>query len=245
MQGRVAVVTGGSTGIGLSTAQKLAEKGAQVVLFARTEGDLTQAQKEVSGASVVVGDVSQEADVKRLFFEVQKQHGHVDALFVNAGVAEFVALEDAEEAHYQRLFDVNVKGAFFTMKHAAPLLSRGSSVVFTSSVAAEIGAPLCSLYGATKGAVTAFARNVAAELLQREIRVNVVSPGPTETAIQGKAPLSEAEMGRIAPYLMTRMRLGRLGQASEVASLVTFLLSEESSFIVGQCIAADGGMTGL
>lgn len=243
MIGKTAVITGGSSGIGLSTAQILAEWGARVVLFARSERDLAEARQGLAGKSVevVAGDVRKERDLARLF-EVA---GPTDALFVNAGVAEFCALEDADLDHFARLVDTNLLGAFLTMQRGAARLQAGSSVLFTTSVAGNMGAPLCSVYGATKGAVAAFARNVGAELLSRQIRVNSISPGPTMTPIQGKSTLSEAQMERLAPFVMGRMRMGRLGDVSEVARAAAFLLSPASSFITGQELAVDGGMTGL
>jgi len=245
MEKQVAVITGGSTGIGLAVAEKLAKRGDQVVLFARDSSDLEKACELIPDAMHFSGDVTQAKDQKALFQWVNSKLGRVDKLFVNAGIAEFASLEDADEAHFDRLFQTNVKGAFLTLKHAAPLFQNGTSVVFNTSVAAVCGAPSCSVYGASKGAVMAFARNMAAELLSRGVRINSVAPGPTETPIQAKASLSEAQMNEMAPYVMQRMRMGRMGQAHEIASLVDFLLSPEATFIVGQHIAADGGMTGL
>ncbi len=241
----VVVVTGASTGIGRATAARLAQRGVATVLFSRNAELLQAASRSIPDSVVVAGDVTQATDVERLFDTVRTQFGRLDGLFVNAGVAEFSSLDDADLDQYQRLFDTNVKGAFLTIKGAAPLMSSGGSVVFNTSVAADIAAPWCSLYGASKGAVHALARNLAAELLPRGIRVNVVSPGPTETPILGKSPVNETGMSEMAPYVMARMRMGRLGRPEEVAAAVDFLLSEQSSFIVGQRLAVDGGMSGL
>lgn len=244
LAGKLIVVTGGSSGIGWATARQLTVEGARVVVFAR-ESEALRAVGAAPGIVTVAGDVTKREDVESLFRLVQERYGRLDGLFVNAGIAEFAALEDADEAQYERLFATNVRGAFLTTKYAARLLGKGSSIVFTSSVAAEIGAPLCSLYGATKGAVTAFARNMAAEFLARGVRVNVMSPGPTETPIQSKAPVSPEGLARMAPFVMARLWMGRMGQPDEVARLACFLLSDASSFIHGQTIAVDGGMAAL
>lgn len=243
---KVVVITGGSTGIGLATAQTVAARGGRVVLFARQENELADAcQGPLAEALWVAGDVTRPEDVQRLFRTVRDRVGGIDGLFVNAGIAEFVALADADVDHFERVMNTNVKGAFLTLKYAQPLLQHGASVVFTASVAAHMGAPLCSVYGASKGAVAAFARNAAAELVEQEVRVNVVSPGPTATPILTKAVVDETGTQRMAPFVMNRMRLGRLGQPAEIAETVSFLLSSRSSFIVGQDVAVDGGMTGL
>lgn len=244
-QRKVVVVTGASTGIGKATAVRLAEQGIKTVLFARGREALETAASAIPNSRAVTGDVTQAGDVERLFETVRREFGKLDGLFVNAGVAEFSNLQDADLDQYERLFDTNVKGAFLTIKHAVPLLGRGSSVVFNTSVAADIGAPWCSLYGASKGAVHALARNLAAELLPQGIRVNIVSPGPTETPILGKSAVNETGTAEMSPYVMARMRMGRLGKPEEVAAAVQFLLSDESSFMVGQRLAVDGGMSGL
>lgn len=244
-QRKVVVITGASTGIGMATAARLAEGGVRTVLFARGKKDLEAAASSIPSSRAVTGDVTQTVDVERLFETVRSEFGRLDGLFVNAGIAEFSNLQEASLNQYERLFDTNVKGAFLTIKHAVPLMSQGSSVVFNTSVAADIGAPWCSLYGASKGAVHALARNLAAELLPQGIRVNIVSPGPTETPILSKSAVNELGMTEMSPYVMARMRMGRLGRPEEVAAAVEFLLSDRSSFIVGQRLAVDGGMSGL
>lgn len=244
-QKKVVVITGASSGIGLATAQRLARRDVTTVLFARSQDDLKRAGDQIPGSLTVCGDVTRSVDVERLFGITAEQFGGIDGLFVNAGIAEFSSLADADLDQYERLFSTNVKGAYLTIKHAAPLLRQQSSVVFTTSVAADIGSPWCSLYGASKGAVAALARNLAAELLPQGIRVNVVSPGPTQTPILEKALVNAVGMEQMAPYVMARMRMGRLGQPPEIAAVVDFLLSEQSSFIVGQSLAVDGGMSGL
>ncbi|HET9959686.1 MAG TPA: SDR family oxidoreductase [Polyangiaceae bacterium] len=246
MKGKLAVITGGSTGIGLATAKALVQRSARVILFARDPKALAAAQAELGpAASTVSGDVCVAADLERLFAQAREQTSSIDALFVNAGVAEFVALERADLQHYERVMDTNVKGAFLTMKHALPLLGPGSSVVFNTSVAAAIGAPRCSVYGASKGAVTAFARNLAAELLPRGVRINMLAPGPTATPILEKAPVDATGQLEMAPFVAARMRMGRLGSVEEIAEAAAFLLSPRSSFIVAQELCADGGMVGI
>ncbi len=239
---KVVLITGGSTGIGNATAERLAARGATVVLLARSFEERVSKDPRWH---CVAADVRQKAELVESAKRICDVHGGLDGLFVNAGIAEFCSVQDADETHFDRLFDTNVKGAFFTTQCFAPLVRRGGSIVFTSSVAAAIGSPWCAVYGASKGAIEAFARSLAAELLEKDIRVNCVSPGPTETPILAKSAVSEAGTAKLAPFVFQRMRMGRLGSAPEIAEAAAFLLGSGSSFITGQTLAVDGGMSGI
>jgi NAD(P)-dependent dehydrogenase (short-subunit alcohol dehydrogenase family) len=248
LNGQVAVITGGSSGIGLAAAQKFHARGARVVLFARDAAGLSAANRSVDGqALTVAGDVTRRDDLGALFAAVAARHAGIDALFVNAGIAEWALANEVSEEHFDRVFAVNVRGAFFTIQAALPLLRRGAAVVLNTSVADRVGAARTSVYSASKAALRSLARTLSAELLPRGVRVNAVSPGPTETPIHGKAAqgMSPEVLEQMGKSTMSRVPMGRLARAEEVAEAVLFLASPASSFILGQELAVDGGLTAL
>ena len=243
---KIAVVTGGNSGIGLATAHQFVAEGAKVVIFGRDAQSLANAQETLGPNAIAVqGDVTTAADLDRLFETVKKKHGRVDVLYVNAGVAEFRPVDVADEAHFDKLFDINVKGAFVTVQKALPIFAKGGSIVFTASVAAEIGMAGTSVYSATKAALRSFARTLAADLVERGIRVNVVSPGPIVTPIFGRMGMSEAEIDAVGKHMVGLVPMKRVGQPGEVAKTVTFLASEDASFITGSQLVVDGGLSQL
>ncbi len=245
---KVVVITGASSGIGLAAAQKFHSEGAHVVLFAPDAGRLADALRAVGERGLTIaGDVTNKRDLARLYAAVESRYARIDALFVNAGIAQWVLAADVTEEHFDRLFAVNVRGAFFTIQGALPLMPKGSAIVLNTSVADRVGAPRTSVYSAGKAALRSFARTLSAELVGKGVRVNAVSPGPTETAIHAKTArgLSPEILEQMGRETMSRIPLGRLAKAEEVADAVLFLASPAASFILGQELAVDGGLTAL
>ncbi len=243
LHNKIAVITGGSTGIGLATAQRFIEDGAQVVITGRNQEALDLAVAELGDrASGIRGDVANLDDLDRLFAQVQKQFGHVDVLFVNAGIAPFVPFEAVTEDHFDGLFNINVRGLFFTVQKALPLLSEGASVILNASVVAQSGLRNTSVYSATKAAVRSLGRTLAAELSPRGIRVNVVSPGLIETPLVGKLGLSKDELEAFEAQIIQQTPLGRPGKPQEIAATAAFLASDDASYFTGADLVADGGM---
>lgn len=246
LQGKNAVVTGGNSGIGRATAEAFAREGAKVAIFGRDPKTLADATAALGDQGLgVQGDVTSLSDLDRLAAEVKQKLGKVDAVFINAGVGKTSTLAEATPEHFDQLFDINVKGAFFTIQKLLPLLNDGASIVLNASVAGQLGMPGFSVYSATKAALRSFARSLSAELVDRGIRVNVVSPGPIETPIFGRMGLSEQEQQGMAEGILNMVPMKRMGQASEVANAVTFLASPESSYIAGTELEVDGGMSQL
>jgi NAD(P)-dependent dehydrogenase (short-subunit alcohol dehydrogenase family) len=244
LDGKVAVITGGSSGIGLATAKRLTEEGAHIVITGRREEELKEAAAILKGnITTVVGDVSRLEDLDRLYAVVKEKHGHIDVLFANAGAGTTAPLEAATEAHFDQTFDVNVKGTFFTVQKALPLFKDGGSIILTSSVTNVLGSPGFSAYAASKAAVRNFVRAWTMELKDRKIRVNCVSPGPTETgALQKTTGLTADQAKQAAAEYALQIPMGRWGKPEEIAAGVLFLATDESSFITGIDLPVDGGL---
>jgi NAD(P)-dependent dehydrogenase (short-subunit alcohol dehydrogenase family) len=243
LTGKVALVTGGNSGMGLATAKLFAAEGAKVVITGRRQDALDEAAKTVGHSVLAVqGDVSKMADLDRLFATIENKFGHLDILFANAGLGQVVPLGQVTEEQFDREFAINVKGLFFTVQKALPLLRDGSSIILNASVAANKGMEAMSVYSATKAAVRSFARTWTTDLKGRKIRVNSLSPGPIETPIFGKMGLSEEQAQGFKQALPGMVPLGRMGSDEEIARTVLFLASDDSSYITGIDLVVDGGM---
>ncbi len=243
LEGKVAVVTGGNSGIGLATAKRLQEEGAQVAISGRSKKTLDEAVKTIgNGVVAVQADVTKLTEVDKLYSEVSKKLGKIDILFVNAGVAKFAPLAETSETLYDEQFDTNIKGAYFTIQKALPLLNDGASIILNTSVADRKGTAGTSAYSATKAALRSLARTAAAELAGRGIRVNSVAPGPIVTPIFGRTGLSKEALDEFAKDIVGKVPMKRFGQPEEVAGAVAFLASQDASYITGEEINVDGGL---
>jgi len=246
LAGKVAVVTGGNSGIGLATAKLFHAEGAKVAIAGRDQKTLDEAAKAVGeGTLAVRADVAKLSDIDAFIAAVAKKFGKIDVLFANAGVAKFAPLEQSSEPFFDEQFDTNVKGLYFTIQKALPLMKDGGSIILNSSVAGQKGTGYATVYAATKAAVRSFARTLTTELVPRGIRVNVVSPGPIETPIFGRTGLPQAQIDEFAKELIGTVPMKRFGQPEEVANTVLFLASKESSYISGQEIFVDGGLANV
>jgi len=243
LAGKVAVVTGGNSGIGLATAKRFAAEGAHVFITGRRQKELDAAVREIGPAATsVVGDVSNLADLDRLYATVKAKKGRIDVLFANAGIAEFAPIAEVTEEHYDKTFDINVKGLVFTVQKALPLLPDGASVILNASIVSIKGLPAMSVYSATKAAVRSFARSWTTDLKERRIRVNVVSPGPIATPAVERLAGGKAEAEQFMANMAQSVPMGRVGDPDEIAKAVVFLASDESSYVTGIELFVDGGM---
>jgi NAD(P)-dependent dehydrogenase (short-subunit alcohol dehydrogenase family) len=244
LEGKVAVITGGSSGIGLATAEHFVAEGAYVFITGRRPGELQTAVKQI-GKSVtgVQGDVAKLADIDRLYETVKREKGRVDVLFANAGiVAPRAAVGEIAEEDFDRTFNINVKGLLFTVQKALPLFADGGSIILNASVVATKGFPGTSVYSATKAAVRSFARTWTMDLKDRKIRVNAISPGPIDTPIFFTGGRTEEQAQEVKTALSAGVPMGRLGLADELAKAAVFLASDDSSFITGIELFVDGGL---
>jgi len=243
-EGKVAMVTGGNSGIGLAAAKAFAREGAQVAVTGRDEGTLKNAEKEIGSAALAIrADAARIADLDAAMAKVRDQFKRIDALFVNAGIGRFVPIAEVTEAMFDEIVTINLKGAFFTVQKALPLMARGSAVVLNASINAHIGLPGTTVYGATKAAVVNMAKTMSADLAERGIRVNAVSPGPIETPIFGRAGISSEQSRQTKEWLQNQTLVKRMAEPEEIAEAVLYLSSDVSSFVVGTELVIDGGMT--
>ncbi|NYD91295.1 SDR family NAD(P)-dependent oxidoreductase [Sphingomonas melonis] len=241
---KVVVVTGGTSGIGLAAAEAFSAEGARVFVTGRRQDVLDAAVKQIGGhVTGVRGDMTNLADIDRLYDAVQQQHAQIDVIFANAGGGTMLPLGAITEEQFDTTFNTNVKGVLFTVQKALPLLKDGASIVLTGSTAGASGTPAFSVYGASKAAVRNFARNWILDLKDRRIRVNVVSPGPTETAGLNEVFGNGDQAQGIKDFLATQIPAGRVGQPDEIAKAVLFLASDDASFVNGVELFVDGGHT--
>ena len=246
LKGKIALITGGTSGIGLATAQLFQKEGGQVIVTGRNPNTVEDAQKALGPSALVVrSDASNLADTDALMKTVAEKFGRIDVLFANAGVTQFAPIGQVDESFFDRHFDLNVKGLFFTVKKSLDLLSDGAAVLLNASVASRKGFAGASIYSATKAAVRSFGRTLAAELAPRRIRVVTISPGPVATALFSKLEMPKEAADAVAAGWAAGVALKRMGQPEEIARLALFLASDEASFITGTEVFADGGLAEL
>jgi NAD(P)-dependent dehydrogenase (short-subunit alcohol dehydrogenase family) len=242
LEDKVAVVTGGTSGIGLATAKRFAVEGAKVIVTGRRQPELDAAVKEIgSGAIGVRGDVANLADLDRLYATVKEKHGRVDVLFANAGGGEFAPLGQITEEHFDKAFDSNVKGLLFSVQKALPLMPDGASIILNASIVSIKGMEAFSVYSATKAAVRSFARSWTSDLKVRKIRVNAISPGPIETPAMDNLGGTPEKTREFKAGMAASVPLGRLGQPDEIAKVAVFLASDDASYVTGIELFVDGG----
>lgn len=244
LDGKTALITGGSSGIGLATAKLFLEEGARVAVTGRDPAALTHARQVLGGESLVLAsDAGSVADIEALMAQMRSHFGALDILFLNAGVARALPFLQTSEQQFDEMMDINVKGVYFTIQKALPLLSAKSSVIVTTSITNQLGSPNFSVYGASKAALRSLVMSLALDLIGRGIRVNAISPGPIATPIFGKFGLSEEGRSATVNRIQEKSPARRFGEPEEIARVALFLASDESSYIVGDEIVVDGGMS--
>jgi NAD(P)-dependent dehydrogenase (short-subunit alcohol dehydrogenase family) len=243
LKGKCALITGGTSGIGLETAREFLREGARVAVTGKNPATLQSAAKELGNEVLMIAsDSGDVAGQKQVVEKIRKSFGGLDVLFINAGIAELKPIEQWDEAAFDRSFATNVKGPFFLIQELLPIFRKPASIVMNGSVNAHIGMANTSVYGATKGALLSMVRTLSGELLSRGIRVNAVSPGPISTPLYSKLGLSEAALKTVAASTQSLVPIGRFGNTNEVAAAVVYLASDESAFTVASELMIDGGM---
>ena len=245
-ENKVAVITGGNSGIGLATAKKFGAQGAKVAISGRDRKTLEQAAKEIGAETLAVqADITDLGSLDGLFSRIKDRFGSIDVLFVNAGVARFAPVGEVTVEQYDELLDTNLKGSYFTVQKALPLLNPGASIILTTTAADSVGLLGSSVYAASKAAVRSLARTLSAELIERKVRVNAIAPGPIETPIFGRLGLAPQAVDELAKVILGRVPAKRLGRPDEIADAVLFLASPAANYIVGVELNVDGGMSQL
>lgn len=244
LQGKIAVITGGTSGIGMATARRFAAEGATLIVTGSSDASVAAGRRALgAGVHVVRSDAGDAADTERLFQTIGREHGGLDVLFVNAGIVRNGRLADLAESVFDEVMRVNLKGTFLALKHAAPLLRGGGAVVINTSVADRLGIPGGGAYAASKAALRSLVRTAAAELLAQNVRVNAISPGPTDTPVYGKQGLPEAAVPEVRRHLASLVPQRRLADPDEIAGAVLFLASGDASFMTGEELAVNGGLS--
>jgi len=242
---RVAVVTGGNSGIGLGVAKAYAREGASVVITGRDQKTLQAAAEEIGpGTLAIKSDVTKISDIENAMSRIREQFGRIDALFVNAGVAKLIPIGEVTETFFDETFNVNVKGVLFTVQKALPLMRSGSAIVLNASINGHKAMPNTTVYAASKAAVISLVKNLSIELVERGIRVNSISPGPIESALLARE-LSAEELQQTKEWIVSQVPMKRFGQPEEIAAAVLYLTSPESGFVIGADLIIDGGMQTL
>jgi NAD(P)-dependent dehydrogenase (short-subunit alcohol dehydrogenase family) len=244
--GKVAVVTGGNSGIGLGVAKAYAQEGARVAITGRNAKTLEIAAKEIGdGTLAIQSDAGRVAEIEGAMKKINERFGRIDALFVNAGVGKFVPFDQVTEEFFDETVDINLKGVFFTVQKAVPFMPNGSAIVLNASINAHLGMPGTTVYGATKAAVVNMAKTLSADLLEKGIRVNAVSPGPITSALLARDGITTEKLQETKDWIQSQVPLKRFGVPEEIAAAVLYLTAPESAFVLGTELIVDGGMSTL
>ena len=242
MTGKVALITGGTSGIGAATAKLFRAEGATVIATGSSATSVEKAREQMPDIEFVISDAGEVAEVKALVEKVSAEHGRIDVLFANAGISRLASLDATDEATFDRLFNVNLRGPYFLLKYAARVMADGGSIILTSSSSAVQGMADTSVYGATKGALRSLGLNLAIELAPRRIRVNTITPGPIATSIGDKMDLTPEQVDMFGE-MIGRVPAGRMGKADEIAAAALYFASDDAGFTTGADLRVDGGLT--